>query len=47
MEFSMFTTISLILLIALVFWALTRTTEKVLATRQSRRDKGEKPTVYL
>lgn len=47
MEFNMFTTISFILLIALVFWALTRTTEKVLAIRQSRRDKGEKPTVYL
>jgi len=47
MEFKMFTTISFFLLIALIFWALTRTTEKVLAIRQSRRDKGEKPTVYL
>ncbi|HSG41728.1 MAG TPA: hypothetical protein VLA72_01115 [Anaerolineales bacterium] len=39
--------ISFILLIALIFWALIRTTEKVLAVRQSRREKGEKPTVYL
>ena len=47
MEFNMFTTVSFILFVALIFWTLTRTTEKVLAIRQSRRDKGEKPTVYL
>ena len=43
----MFTTISFSLFIALIFWSLIKTTEKVLAVRQSRRDKGEKPTVYL
>jgi hypothetical protein len=43
----MFTIISITLLLALILWALTRTTEKVLAIRQSQRDKGEKPIVYL
>jgi hypothetical protein len=43
----MFTIISFILLLAVTFWALTRTTEKVLAIRQSQREKGEKPIVYL
>ena len=43
----MFSTIFSILLFALIFWALTRTTEKVLEIRQGRREKGEKPIVYL
>jgi len=43
----MFTIISITLLLALILWALIRTTEKVLAIRQSQRDKGEKPIVYL
>ncbi len=43
----MFTTISITLLLALILWTLTRTTEKVLAIRQSQRDKGAKPIVYL
>jgi len=47
MEFNMFSTLSFILLIALIFWTLSRTTEKVLAIRQSQREKGEKPIVYL
>jgi hypothetical protein len=46
-EIDMFTTILFTLLLALVFWALVRTTEKVLAIRQSKREKGEKPIVYL
>jgi hypothetical protein len=43
----MFTTILFTLLLALVFWALVRSTDKVLAIRQSKREKGEKPIVYL
>jgi hypothetical protein len=43
----MYTTILIALPILFIFWALSRTTEKVLAIRQSERDKGKKPSVYL
>lgn len=43
----MFTTLPFILLIALIFWGLSKTTEKVLTIRQSERDAGKEPTVYL
>ncbi len=36
-----------ILLIALILSGLYMSTEKVLATRQKRRDRGEDPHAYL
>jgi hypothetical protein len=43
----MVTTILFILPIALILWALSKTTEKVLAIRQSERDAGKETSVYL
>lgn len=43
----MITALPFILPIALILWALSRTTEKVLSIRQSERDAGKKPSVYL
>lgn len=41
------TTILVILPIVIVLWALSKTTEKVLAIRQSEREAGKEPAVYL
>jgi len=35
------------ILIGIVLYGLLKTTEKVLAIRQSQREKGKKPIVYL
>jgi len=43
----MYTIILFTLPVVFILWALSRTTEKVLAIRQSERDKGKKPSVYL
>ncbi|GAB4462908.1 MAG: hypothetical protein Kow0070_22600 [Anaerolineales bacterium] len=43
----MVTTILFILPIAFILWALSKTTEKVLAIRQSEREAGKEPFVYL
>lgn len=43
----MYTTLLFILPIAFILWALSRTTEKVLAIRQSEREQGKEPSVYL
>jgi hypothetical protein len=43
----MYTILPFILLIAFILWALSKTTEKVLAIRQSQREEGKKPSVYL
>jgi hypothetical protein len=43
----MSTTLLFILPIAFIFWALSKTTERVLAIRQSERDNGKEPSVYL
>lgn len=41
------TIIPVILPIAFLLWALSRTTEKVLDIRQSERDAGKETSVYL
>lgn len=41
------TIIPIILLIAFLLWALSKTTEKVLDIRQSERDAGRETSVYL
>lgn len=46
-EFTMITALLFILPITLLLWALSWTTEKVLSIRQSERDAGKKPSVYL
>jgi len=33
--------------LAFILWALSKTTEKVLRIRQSEREQGKKPSVYL
>jgi hypothetical protein len=43
----MVTTILFTLPIAFILWALSKTTEKVLAIRQSEREAGKEPFVYL
>ena len=43
----MYTALLFILPIAFILWALSRTTEKVLAIRQSEREQGKEPSVYL
>lgn len=43
----MHTALLFILPIAFILWALSRTTEKVLAIRQSEREQGKEPSVYL
>jgi hypothetical protein len=43
----MFTAILAILGIAFILWALSKTTENVLAIRQSEREEGKEPYVYL
>lgn len=43
----MYTAILYILPIAIILWALSKTTEKVLAIRQSEREEGKEPSVYL
>ncbi len=43
----MYTALLFILPIALILWALSKTTEKVLAIRQSEREEGREPSVYL
>ena len=43
----MYTTLLFILTIGAILYALSRTTEKVLAIRQSQREKGQKPIVFL
>lgn len=43
----MYTALLFILIIGAVLYGLTKTTEKVLAIRQSQREKGKKPIVYL
>lgn len=46
-EQAMYTTILFILPIAIILWALSKTTEKVLAIRESEREAGKEPAVYL
>ena len=43
----MYTTILFILSVAFILWALSKTTERVLAIRQSEREEGKEPSVYL
>lgn len=43
----MFTSLLFILTIGAILYALSRTTEKVLAIRQRQREKGQKPIVFL
>ena len=43
----MYTALLFILPIAFILWALSKTTEKVLAIRQSEREQGREPSVYL
>lgn len=43
----MYTALLFILPIAFILWALSRTTERVLAIRQSEREEGKEPSVYL
>lgn len=43
----MYTALLFILPIAFILWALSKTTEKVLAIRQSQREEGKEPFVYL
>lgn len=43
----MYTALLFILIIGVVLYSLSKTTEKVLAIRQSQREKGKKPIVYL
>lgn len=43
----MYTALLFILPIALILWALSKTTEKVLAIRQGQREEGKEPFVYL
>ncbi|GEM_PF-1821855 len=43
----MFTTFLFTLALAFILWGLSRTTEKVLAIRQSQREQGKKPSMYL
>ena len=43
----MYTAILFTLLIAFIFWGLSKTTEKVLAIRQSQREEGKKPIIFL
>jgi len=43
----MITALLYILPIAILLWALSKTTEKVLAIRQSQREEGKEPFVYL
>jgi hypothetical protein len=43
----MYTALPFILLLAIIFWGLSKTTEKVLAIRQSQREEGKEPSVYL
>ncbi len=43
----MYTALLFILPIVLILWALSKTTEKVLAIRQSEREEGREPSVYL
>lgn len=43
----MTTIFPIILLVAFLLWALSRTTEKVLDIRQSERDAGKETSVYL
>ena len=43
----MYTALLFIIPTALILWALSSTTEKVLAIRQSERERGKEPSVYL
>jgi hypothetical protein len=43
----MYTALLFVLPITFILWALSRTTEKVLAIRQSEREEGREPSVYL
>jgi hypothetical protein len=43
----MYTIILFILPIAFILWALSKTTETVLSIRQSEREQGREPFVYL
>ena len=43
----MYTVLLFILPITFILWALSKTTEKVLAIRQSEREQGREPSVYL
>jgi len=43
----MYTALLFILPTALILWALSKTTERVLAIRQSEREDGKEPSVYL
>lgn len=43
----MYTALFFILPVAFILWALSKTTEKVLAIRQSEREEGKEPSVYL
>lgn len=43
----MYTAILFILPLAFILWALSKTTERVLAIRQSEREEGKEPSVYL
>jgi len=43
----MYTSLLFILPLAFILWALSKTTERVLAIRQSEREEGREPSVYL
>jgi len=43
----MYTALLYILPITFILWALSKTTERVLAIRQSEREQGKEPSVYL
>jgi len=43
----MYTALLIILPIAFILWALSKTTEKVLDIRQGEREEGREPSVYL
>jgi hypothetical protein len=43
----MYTALLFTLLIAFILWGLSKTTENVLAIRQTQREQGKKPIIFL
>ncbi len=43
----MYTVLIFALIVSVILWSLSRTTEKVLAIRQKQREEGKKPIIYL
>lgn len=43
----MYSALLFTLVLALILWALSKTTEKVLAIRQTQREEGKKTSMYL